>query len=173
MSLGVLRPGLDQPPGRGEGDLEDMSKLAGVPGMEGSTSPRCPPELPDVVPNLLRESEVSWRFRFGGCFAAELRLRRWPAEAEKEVGEARANDFNGEEAEAARNGLDVACKESHLLRQQGKSQAQGINLTAQRRAESKASSKGRVKARSREAVLPKTGRRFEGGCTASMCQGYR
>lgn len=112
-----------------------MSKLAGVPGMEGSTSPKCPPEVPDVVPNLLRDSEESWRFRFGGCFAAEERLRRWPAEAEKEVGEARAKDFNGEEAEAAWNGLGVACREGHLLRQQGEGQAQGINISAQRRAE--------------------------------------
>lgn len=88
-----MRPGLDQPPGRGEGDLDDISIAAGVPGMAGRWSPRWPPEIPLVVPNLLRASEPSCRFRFGGCFAADERLRRWPAEAEKEVGEARLTDF--------------------------------------------------------------------------------
>lgn len=93
LSYGVLRPGLDHPPARGEGDLEDMSKLAGVPGIVGRASPRYPPDEPLVVPTLARCSAVSWRLRFGGCFAADERLRRWPEEAEKEVGEARANEF--------------------------------------------------------------------------------
>lgn len=47
--------------------------------------------MPVVVPKLPRISVLSWRFKFGGCLAAEERLRRWPAAAEKdEVGEARA-----------------------------------------------------------------------------------
>jgi hypothetical protein len=69
-----------------------MSNAAGVPGMAGKVSPKLPPDIPLVVPNLLRASEPSWRFRFGGCFAAEERLRRWPAEAEKDVGEASVID---------------------------------------------------------------------------------
>lgn len=84
-SYGVFRPGLDQPPGRGEGDL-DMSRAPGVPGMVGRPSLRDRPERPLEVPSLLRGSVKSgWlRLRLGGCFAAEERRRRWPAEAEKE-----------------------------------------------------------------------------------------
>lgn len=92
VSYGVLRPGLDQPPGRGDGDL-DMSKLAGVPGIVGRASPGEPPAMPLVVPTRLRDSEASSRLRVGGWRAAEERRRRWPDEAEKELGEARATDW--------------------------------------------------------------------------------
>jgi hypothetical protein len=64
-----------------------MSETPGVPGMGGSNSPKAL-EAPLVVPSLLRASEPSWRSSVGGCFAAEERLRRWPALAEKDVGEA-------------------------------------------------------------------------------------
>jgi hypothetical protein len=149
-----------------------MSKLAGVPGMEGSTSPKCPPEVPDVVPNLLRDSEESWRFRFGGCFAAEERLRRWPAEAEKEFGEARAKDFNGEEAEAAWNGLGWLAGRATCCDSKARAKRRELIylLNEGQKDRSKACSKGRVEARSREAVSPKTGRRFDAGCTTSMCE---
>lgn len=80
----MVRPGLDQPPGRGEGDL-DMS-MAGVPGIGGRVSPNEALDMPLVAPAEL------FRLRVGGCFAAEERLRRWPDEAEKEFGEARAKD---------------------------------------------------------------------------------
>lgn len=83
----MFKPGLDQPPGRGDGDL-DIS-TAGVPGMGGRMPSKEPPV---VLPTLLRESEPSSRWRFGGCFAADERLRRWP-EAEKEFGEATAEEF--------------------------------------------------------------------------------
>lgn len=49
-------------------------------------------EPPVVLPTLFRESEPSFSWRFGGCFAADERLRRWPDEAEKELGEARAKN---------------------------------------------------------------------------------
>lgn len=52
------------------------------------------PDVPLVVPSLFREAEPSSRLRFGGCFAAEERLRRWPDEAEKEFGEARVKASN-------------------------------------------------------------------------------
>lgn len=76
----MFKPGLDQPPGLGEGDL-DMSKLAGVPGIVGRASPSEPPDIPLVVPSLLGKP----RFRFGGCvLAADERRRRWPALLEKD-----------------------------------------------------------------------------------------
>lgn len=82
-SYGVFRPGLDQPPGLGDGDL-DMS-AAGVPGIVGRASPNEPPDRPLVVPDLLGRP----RLRFGGCvLAAEERRRRWPALLEKEDWEA-------------------------------------------------------------------------------------
>lgn len=78
-SYGVFKPGLDQPPGLGDGDL-DMS-TAGVPGMVGRASPSEPPESPLVVPSLLGRP----RLRFGGCvLAADERRRRWPALLEKD-----------------------------------------------------------------------------------------
>jgi hypothetical protein len=88
----VLRPGLDQPPGRGDCDLDDIS-CEGVPGIGGRASPTEGPERPLVCPNLPRGSEPSLRLRLGGCLAADDRLRRWPDEAAKEFGEARANDL--------------------------------------------------------------------------------
>jgi hypothetical protein len=81
LSWGVFRPGLDHPPGCGEGDL-DIS-IPGVPGIEGRW-PRERPCRPLVVPSLLCDSMISGRYRFGGCLAADERLLRWPAEAEKE-----------------------------------------------------------------------------------------
>ena len=50
-------------------------------------------EPPVVLATLLRVWERSSRCRLGGCFAADERLRRWPDEAEKAFGEARAKDF--------------------------------------------------------------------------------
>ena len=74
----------------------------GVPGMVGRTSPRERPALPLVVPSRLRASAESgrWRLRFGGCFAAEERRRRCPAEAWKDDWEASVTYRTGE---AARN----------------------------------------------------------------------
>ncbi|KAF2132872.1 hypothetical protein P153DRAFT_382493 [Dothidotthia symphoricarpi CBS 119687] len=53
-------------------------------------SPSERPARPLVVPSLLRDSALSWMSmcRFGWCVAADERLRRWPAEAEKEEWEA-------------------------------------------------------------------------------------
>jgi hypothetical protein len=82
---GVFRPGLDHPPGLGEGDLDISSSAAGVPGIVGRASPREPPEMPLVVPDLFGRP----RFRFEGCvLAADERRRRWPALLEKDDGEA-------------------------------------------------------------------------------------
>jgi hypothetical protein len=78
----VFRPGLDHPPGRGEGDL-DISRGAGVPGMVGRASPRELPEMPLVVPDLVESGRFRFRFE-GWCLAAEERRRRWPALLEKE-----------------------------------------------------------------------------------------
>lgn len=85
VSYGVFRPGLDHPPAPGEGDL-DMSRRPGVPGIVGRASPEERPERPLVVPCLLRASAMSGRLRLrlGGCFAADERLRRWPAEPGKD-----------------------------------------------------------------------------------------
>jgi hypothetical protein len=61
-----------------------------VPGIEGKASPSERPWRPLVVPSLLRDSAPSGRLILlgGSCLAAEERLLRWPAEAEKEDWEA-------------------------------------------------------------------------------------
>jgi hypothetical protein len=63
--------------------------------------------MPPAVPRRLRASADSGRLRlrFGGCFAAEERRRRCPAEAWKDDWEASVTGRNGE---AARNGEDAA-----------------------------------------------------------------
>ena len=58
-------------------------------------------EPPVEFATLWRDSEPSSILRLGGCFAADERLRRWP-EAEKEFGEATADDF--QRSRGARNG---------------------------------------------------------------------
>lgn len=79
--------------------------------MGGRASPAEGPERPLVCPSLPRDSGLSSRLRFGGCFAAEDRLRRWPDEAAKAFGEARAKELQrGEEAARNEGGpLRVAC----------------------------------------------------------------
>lgn len=54
-----------------------------------------------MVLALLRALGPSPRLRFGGCFAAEERLRRWPDEAEKAFDEATADEF--QRSRGARN----------------------------------------------------------------------
>jgi hypothetical protein len=56
--------------------------------------------MPLVVPSLLRASAKLGRLRFGGCLAADDRLRRCPAEASKDDWEASVTYRTGE---AARN----------------------------------------------------------------------
>lgn len=65
-----------------------MSCGPGVPGIAGRPSPGERPERPLVVPSRLWLSGMSGRLRFGRCFAAEERRRRWPEDAEKEDWEA-------------------------------------------------------------------------------------
>lgn len=108
----MFRPGLDHPPGRGDDDL-DISK-AGVPGIVGRASP-VPPSMPLVVPIRLCGSGSWLRLRLGGCRAAEDRLRRWPAEAEKEFGEATVNNKFDELWRGVR-GVDVRCACAELAR---------------------------------------------------------
>lgn len=56
LSYGVLRPGLLQPPGRGDGD-RDISVMPGVPGIVArDDSPNERPELPLATPSRLRVS---------------------------------------------------------------------------------------------------------------------
>jgi hypothetical protein len=71
--------------------------------MVGRAVPRERPAMPLVVPLGLRvsaKSGSSSKLRFGGCFAAEERRRRCPAEAWKEDWEASVTSVSGE---AARN----------------------------------------------------------------------
>ena len=70
--------------------------------MTGRVVPSVPEETPLVVPNLLRASELSSRLRFGGCFAAEERLRRWPLVAEKD-GEATVTDSSSDDRRGLKN----------------------------------------------------------------------
>lgn len=88
-----------------------MSCGVGVPGITGSSSPKAPLEEPLVVPSLLRASEPSCRLRLGGgCFAADERLRRWPALAEKDVGEATATECIKAALEARKGQRRRACQ---------------------------------------------------------------
>jgi hypothetical protein len=91
----VLRPGLDHPPGWGEGDL-DISAMPGVPGIVGRPSPRVRPERPLVVPSLLRDSAISGRVMLdGACLAADERLLRWPEEVEASVTSSASMGYEG------------------------------------------------------------------------------
>jgi hypothetical protein len=70
---GDIRPGLDQPPWRcGEGDLEDIVKSAGVPGMVARWSAAPLTALPDVDADFSRVVELSCSVK-----PTEDRRRRW------------------------------------------------------------------------------------------------
>lgn len=73
-----------------------------MPGIVGRDSPRERPAMPLVVPRRLPEFAASagLKLRLGGCFAAEERRRRCPAEAEKDDWEA---SVTWGDDEAARN----------------------------------------------------------------------
>lgn len=81
-SYGVVSPGLDQPPPRcGDGD-RDSDILPGVPGIVGRGCETPLPGTPDVAPSAPTLCALSWKFRFGGVFAAESRRRLCVVEAE-------------------------------------------------------------------------------------------
>jgi hypothetical protein len=91
-----------------------------------------------VLPTLLRDSARSFRWRFGGCFAADERLRRWPDEAEKELGDARANDFQVSRGGGMRKApLRVAGDEPTTFRGRGTPVACARKLLSMRRVRSR------------------------------------